>query len=474
MAGITRRLAQFVAGLSPEALPLEVIARTRLLVMDLVGIMLRARFDADSTPSLLRAAAELGLAQGAAPVVGEAGGYAPAGAALVNGTLAHSLDFDDTHARASVHPSAPIVPAAFAAAGMSGADGRQLIAGIVAGYETQIRLSLALVPRDHYERGFHPTATCGVFGAAAAAARIFGLDAARTESAFGLCGSLAAGSLQFLADGAWNKRFHVGAAAMNGLIAALMAREGHRGAAEAIEGRHGFLHGYAPHSDSNQVVDGLGSRWETMAIGWKPYPCCRYSHAPIDALLALRAEHAIAPAEIEAVEIGVSRTGWTIIGDPEDAKRRPKNAVDGQFSMSFCAAVVLRDGEFTWASYARHLADPQTLALARRVRCAPDPRPEAEFPRNMSGVARVQTRRGEFERFVVVPKGEPDNFPSVAEMRAKFEGLAGPWLEREQIEPLEGALLALDSLRDPDEVLRLTVPAAAAVRRAAASRMGAA
>src|SRR5205807_939375 len=137
-------------------------------------------------------------------------GYTPPGAAMLNGTLAHSLDFDDTHAAASLHASAPIVPAAFAAAEMMGADGRNLIAAIVAGYETQIRLSLALDPAKHYDRGFHPTATCGAFGAAAAASRLMRLDAGKCTNAFGIVLSMAAGSMQFLVNGAWTKRSHVG------------------------------------------------------------------------------------------------------------------------------------------------------------------------------------------------------------------------------------------------------------------------
>ena len=173
----------------------------------------------------------LGLGSGNASVIGDGAAYSPPAAALFNGNLGHSLDFDDTHASGSIHPSAPIVPAALAAAEMVGANGRTVVAAVVAGYEVQIRLSLALGPSDHYRQGFHPTPTCGVFGAASAAGRVLGLDASRMEDAFGLCGSLAAGSMQFLVDGAWNKPFHTGYAAMNGLVAACMAREGSAGRA---------------------------------------------------------------------------------------------------------------------------------------------------------------------------------------------------------------------------------------------------
>ena len=240
MAATTRELAGFVAGLSYDALPADVRERVKALALDLVGIMLRARHEAESTPAMIAAASRLGLAGGTCTVVGDPVGYAPPGAAMLNGTLAHSLDFDDTHAPGSLHPSAPIVPAALAAAEMAGADGKALIAAAVAGYELQIRLALALDPAAHYDRGFHPTATCGAFGAAAAAGRLLGLDAEGHANAFGIVLSMSAGSMQFLVNGAWTKRSHVGHAAMCGLIAATLASEGYKGASEALEASGAF------------------------------------------------------------------------------------------------------------------------------------------------------------------------------------------------------------------------------------------
>jgi 2-methylcitrate dehydratase PrpD len=454
----TRRLAEFAAALAYDALPEEVRARVKSLALDLTGIMIRARNEAESTPAMVAAASRLGLAGGTCTVVGDPAGYAPAGAAMLNGTLAHSLDFDDTHASASLHPSAPIVPAAFAAAEMTGANGRQTIAAIVAGYEVQIRLSLALDPAAHYDRGFHPTATCGAFGAAAAAGRLLGLDADGCASAFGIVLSMSAGSMQYLVNGAWTKRSHVGHAAMCGLAAATLAREGYRGAADAIEGKWGFLHAYAPASDARKAVDGLGSRWETMKIAVKPYPSCRYGHAPIDGILALAREHRVRPEEVEEVLVGVPEPGWKLIGDPEPAKQSPKSVVDGQFSMPFCAAVALRSGGFGWDDYARHLGDAATLALCKRVRTQVDPRAQADFPAEMSGSVKLRTARGTFETYVRVPKGEPANFLGAAELRAKFDGLAGPYLSARRREELAGAILGLEQAQDIGAVLRLARP----------------
>ncbi|MFQ5995246.1 MAG: MmgE/PrpD family protein [Acidiferrobacterales bacterium] len=458
MTGITRQLSEFVASISYDALPEDVRERAKWLVTDMIGIAVRARHEAESTAALLGAAKKLGLEEGEASVISEERRYSPPGAAMINGTLAHSLDFDDTHAPGSIHPSAPIVPAALAAAEMARVGGREAVAAIIAGYEVQIRLSLALVPKDHYDRGFHPTATCGTFGAAAAAARVFGLSPDQVVSAFGICLSQAAGTMQYLVDGAWTKRSHVGHAAMSGLIAAALAREGFKGPAEAIEGKAGFLHAYAPNPVSENAIAGLGDTYETMGIAVKPYPACRYSHAALDALIELRAAQSIDDQEIESVEIGLPQTGWNLIGDPESDKQRPENVVDGQFSMPFVAAVALREGSMQWDHYAQHLSDRNTLDLCTRIKTVVDRQAEAEFPANMSAVARMRTARGTFEKFVAIPKGEPENFISLGELRAKFDSLVSPYLSERRRNELANALLSFEQAADISAMLRLAQP----------------
>jgi 2-methylcitrate dehydratase PrpD len=453
---VTQQLARFAADLSYERLPHEVAERAKRLILDLTGIIIRARHDAESTPSLVAAVERLGLAEGRCSVFGDVRGYAAPAAALINGTLAHSLDFDDTHAEASIHSSAPIVPAALAAAEITGASGKDVIVAVIAGYEVQIRLSLALNPSDHYDRGFHPTATCGVFGAAAAAGKLFGLDADGIRSAFGIALSQSAGSMAFLADGAWTKRSHVGQAAQNGLTCAAMAAEGFRGVERAFEGRAGFFQAYAPNADAARAIEGLGQVWETMRLAVKPYPSCRYSHAAIDGLVALMREHRFAATDVDDVEIGLPQTGWKIIGDPASAKAAPKSVVDGQFSMPFCAAVALREGGLAWDDYGRHLHDDATLALCRKVRTAVDARAQAEFPVNMSGAVHVTTRSGAFETFVTAPKGEPANFLTDDEFRAKFDGLCAPYLGADKRNRLADSLLALEQANSMQAVMALS------------------
>jgi len=444
MPRVTEKLAAFASDLVYEDLPAAVVERTKMLMLDITGIMVRARHDAESTASLIRAISRLELNRGSCSVFGDTASYSPPAAALINGTLAHSLDFDDTHAEGSLHSSAPIVPAALAAAEISSASGRDLITAIVVGFEIQIRLSMALNPAEHYERGFHPTATCGVFGAAAAAAKLLGLTATDIQSAFGVALSQAAGSMEFLADGAWTKRSHVGQAAQNGLMCAVMAGEGFKGVNDAFEGRRGFFHSYAQNAKPDKAVAGLGKSWETLRLALKPYPSCRYSHAAMQGLITIREEQSLHWSKIEKVEIGLPEAGWNLIGDPLKDKRQPKSVVDGQFSMPFCAAVVLREGSMNWDDYKKHLDDDNTLALCRIINVTVDPRAQAEFPANMAGSVQIDSNGNLFEKFISIPKGEPENFMSMEEIRLKFDGLCQPYLGKEGSDKLAGAILAIE------------------------------
>lgn len=457
MTGLTERFAAYAAGIQHQDLPPDVEARTRFLILDLAGNMLRGRHDAESSAPLLAAARAMGLLGGTHALWGDAQRASPLGAALLNGAFAHSLDFDDTHAAGTLHPGAPVIPAALAAAELTGASGKDVIAAVVAGYEVMNRLAIAMPAGDHYDRGYHPTATCGVFGAAAAAGRVMGLSAAQIGDAFGIALSQSAGSLQFLANGAWTKRFQVGWASMAGLAAALTAREGFRGAAEALEGKAGFLRAYSPSPTPERALQGLGHQYELMETAVKPYPSCRYGHACVDAALALRAEHGFTPDEIEGVTMGLPNKGMLLVGAPLAYKQQPRNVVDGQFSGPFVVACALAHGHFGWDSYGR-MDEPALRALMPRIATEEDPEVQAEFPANMSGKLTIRARGRSFTKFVVVPKGEPANFLSEAELRAKFHGLADAVLGVERAAALADAVLGLAAATDVQALLALATP----------------
>ncbi len=425
MTDETATVAAFAARFRQEHAPEEVRRRVRLLLLDALGSAIRAGKEAESTPSIA-AAAKTAFGSGDARVIADTQGYAPAAAAVINGALIHSLDFDDTHGRSSLHCGAAVIPAALAAAELSPVAMDTLLTAIAVGFEVQIRLGLAADPRAHYARGFHPTATCGVFGAAAAAGIILGLDGGQLESAFGAALSQSAGSLQFLENGAWTKRFQVGWASGSGLVAALLAREGFQGPSAALEGRFGFLNAYSPSPDPAKATGDLGQRWETLEIAVKPYPCCRYIHPALDALQALSAAHGADRLRgASSFEIGLPEPAMRLIAEPAEAKRRPSSVVDGQFSMPFCGAVLLAQGAFGWDDYGRYLGDSAINDLAARFTCAVDPDIDS-LPQNFA--ARVTVRNGgeAWTETVEVAKGEPANFLTDDEFKRKFATLADP------------------------------------------------
>ncbi|WP_315715011.1 MULTISPECIES: MmgE/PrpD family protein [unclassified Bradyrhizobium] len=453
MAQETATLAAYVAELKYDDIPPEVLDRAKVLTLDFLGSAIRARREAESTPSVVKMLAALKLdTAGEATVFGDDRTWTPAVAALLNGMMGHSLDFDDTHADSSLHPSAPVVPAAFAVGEMVGASGREVLTAVVAGYEVCCRLGNALDPTSHYARGFHPTATAGTYGAAAAAGKLFGLSEQQLIYAFGVSGSQAAGSLQFLVNGAWNKRYQVGASAMNGVIAATLAKNGFVGAIESVEGKHGLLVGYTDTPHHDKAVAGLGSTYETMKIGVKPYPSCRYTHAAIDAIIALRREHNLTPDQVKRVEIGLHRNGITLTGDAA-TKRHPTSIVGGQFSMFFTGALALDQGRFGWDDYTR-LGDAAINALADKFDVVQDDKLEIGRSHPFGARVTITTADGVHERLHGDPSGEPTSFPAAQAMSDKFLTLARPVLSS-RAQSFADAILSLERFERVEQATAL-------------------
>ncbi|MGH7716983.1 MAG: MmgE/PrpD family protein, partial [Vulcanimicrobiaceae bacterium] len=375
---ITRRLAEYAVNLGFIDLPAATVEKTKQAVLDLLGIAIRASIAGESSNVVRQVVDSLG-GPGNATGIGIGPRYQPHYAALLNGTFAHTLDFDDTHEGGSIHPGAPAIPAVLAIAEEMRASGKDVIAAIIAGYDTSVRISEAADPAAHYDRGFHPTATCGTFGATAAIANLTNAGPGVLENAFGINGSQSAGSLQFLENGAWNKRIHTGLTAHNAILALRFAQAGAVGARDALEGRCGFFRGYTDGADVQHVVETLGEAFAIDETAFKPYPSCRYSHAAIDVIREIVAEGKLTPDSITAIRIGLPRKGMDLIGVPEAAKRVPQSIVDGQFSMFFLAAVALLHGRMTWDDY-KLLGDKDVARTIERIEVRLDPEIEARFP----------------------------------------------------------------------------------------------
>jgi 2-methylcitrate dehydratase PrpD len=409
----SRTLADFVAATPKEVVPAEVVTRLRRLVLDWIGITAFAGHHAENADAVRAVADKLDAGAGAT-VVGQAHTHSPLYAALLNGCFAHSMDFDDTNIIQAGHPGAPVIAAALADAERLGVDMAAFYDAVAFGYEVACRVGAALGP-SAYNRGFHITAVAGIFGAVAASARLRGLDADVTDSAFGLALSKAAGSMQYLANGSWNKRLHPGFAAHDGLLCVELAQAGVIGAAEALEGRYGLLHSYTDDAQPWQLTDELTTRWMLLQTAIKPYPSCRWTHGAIDAALALRPQVPAAQRPDAHISVWLSPTAYSIVGEPQPHKLKPANTVDAQFSVYFQFAAAWLDGHVDWATY-RRLTDPDIAALAAHINVEQDER----LPRNGSTV--IIDAGGETLRTTIdLPLGEPANWISDDRLRDKFD-----------------------------------------------------
>ena len=442
--GIAGTLAGFAHDLADDAIPAEVRDRAAHLILDAVGIAL-ASSRRDFAKAALSGLDALGD-RGEVAVIGMGRRRSARDAAVLNGILCHGLDFDDTHLAGIVHGTACCFPAAWSAALLTGATGRELLTAYVVGIETASRLG-AVARGAFHQVGFHPTSVCGAFGAALAAGRLFGLDEHQLHMAQGIVLSQAAGSFEFLEDGAWTKRFHPGWAAASGLTAAALAKGGYIGASAVYEGRFGLFRSHlgplVERCDLDLATAGLGEVFEVMNVAVKPYPACHFTHGCLDAASALHGE-GLDPAAIRGVTALVPADVVSTVCEPLPNKRRPRNAYDAQFSIPYQVAATLLRGRFTLDELDdASLADPAILELAARIGYAADP--ATTFPKHYTGELIVELAEGRSRRHrVPVNRGAPDRPLANDEIGQKFMTTATQALSPADAEDLAAALTALD------------------------------
>ncbi|WP_333768481.1 MmgE/PrpD family protein [Streptomyces sp. IBSBF 2435] len=365
-----------------------------------------------------------------ATAIGSATRMPAPSAALVNGTLAHSLDFDDTHLPSVLHPSAAVVPAALAVAEQTGASGPAFCDAVAVGVEVTCRLGMAGYDEESansvfFDRGQHATAICGTVGAAVAAGMLRGLSAAPLTSAIGIACSMGAGVIEANRTGGTVKRIHCGWAAHAGVVAAALAANGITGPPTVLEGRFGLLRAFCgDRFDLEAVTRDLGERWESDRIFVKPYPCNHFTHAGVEAALRIRRRE-VDPATITELTLGVPEPVLRTIAEPLEGKRKPLSGYHGAFSGPYTVAAALLGGGGLGLSHADFtdaaVADPVRLALAARVTPVADPECTRIFPHQFPAVLTVRLTDGA----VLVERvrhnlGGPENPLSAADLAAKF------------------------------------------------------
>jgi 2-methylcitrate dehydratase PrpD len=438
MTAPSRALAAFAAGLRFEDLPAPVVHQACRLVLDAVGCAVSAWVEDPEKARIARGMAALYPATPGAGVIGAPGAVQPAFAALANGILINAADNDDTHKVALLHVGSVVVPVALALAEARGQSGRDLITALVAGYEVAVRVGMAVMP-SHY-RFWHSTATNGTFGAAASAARAMGLDAEGTLRALGIAGTSAAGLNTFFESGDMTKSIHPGKAAMLGILAAQMAALGATSPPEILAHPKGYLAAFSLEPKPAALTAGLGSTWEILNNGFKYFPSILASHSPIQATLALVNRSPIDPARIAAITVETYKTVTTHFSNKDVT-----GVMAARISVPYCVAVAAIDRVLGQAQFAAaRVADPAVQALLTKttVVMAPDLDPlyPAQFPARVTITMQDGTRHQET---VLLPKGDPGNALSDAELAGKFRQNCAGRLNAGQIAALEGAIMGL-------------------------------
>lgn len=440
-AAIAAELSAWVIGAGSDSIPPQVRAFARLHMLDTLGCGLAA-VGMDAAP----AASRIALAQGGAAeasLLGESTCVPAALAALANGTRCHGLDYDDTHEAGICHASAVVAPAALAIGEARRSSGGDVLDAYLLGTEITARIAIR-VAEGLYERGFHPTSVCGVFGATAAAARLLKLDARTTTNALGIAGSFASGLFAYLEDGSATKPLHAGWAAQAGVQAANLAAAGATGPERVLEGRFGLMDAYTgDRSDPNSVCEGLGETWQLTDLSLKAFPACHFTHSSTWAAAELAEEERLAPAEIDSITVRIPTAGVALVLDPLPAKREPKTPYDAKFSLPFTVAHRIVRGSLGLTAFAEEaIRDREVLALAARVNAEPLPEP---CPSRFGGGARIETVDGRMlDRFVAHAPGSAQNPLPEEWAFAKFRSNAELALEPEHVSELLATLQALE------------------------------
>ena len=437
MSEPTRDLVRFLAALEPSALPAEVFDRARYLLLDYLAVAIRGSC-ADSSAPVYRMLERI-PAPGPSTVIGKVIRTLPGYAALANGTAAHAIELDDTHNAGSIHLGVVMFSAALALSEtLPGRTPDEFFTAVVAGYEIAARIAMAVQPKEHYLLGFHPTSTCGVFGAAVTASKLLGLTSEQMLSAVGIVGSMAAGSLEFLFDGAWTKRLHPGLAAQNGIQAALLAAENFRGPSRILEGRDGFLKAYSRRPLPDLLTRDLGQSFEILHTAVKPHACCRYMQGPIDAILALVHEHDIQPAQVRRVDVAVLEAGWPLVVEPLAQKYDPRSIVEAQFSMPYGASVAILDRAAGLEQFTpSRLQAPDVRAFLDKIVMSKNASIEETFPAEWPALVTIYLEDGRsLEKMIRHPKGDPQNPLTHDQLIAKFRTLAGAVLPPSRCEKI--------------------------------------
>jgi len=436
----SRILSEYVVNLSYDTLPVEVVEKAKLHLLDALGNILGA-YEMPWSQMVINIVKQTGGTP-QSTVMGEETKYPVVMAALANGTMAHGIDADDSGARPSwAHPGSCIIPAAFATAEAEKCSGEDLLTAIVAGYEVGCRFDSAMYPGMR-DRGFHATGVAGTIGAVAAVGKILGLNVDEMVNAFGLAGIQAAGLEEWLTTGDMSKRLHAGKAAMNGVLAGLLAREGYTGPASVFEGKYGLMATHADHYDLGRLTEGLGIEYKILKCKFKPYACCHELCPPITMALEMQKQHGIKIEDIEKIRIGLNHV------TAENQLKVAETPLHAQNHPAVAVAIALVEGKVFMREFFDCYSDPRVVELGKKAEVYTDSEIDSVFPSKIGTRLEIITKDKSYSMF------EDDKQPITPEfIKEKFTVLSSELLSGDEA----GEVIRLvDDLEKLDNLAKLS------------------
>lgn len=443
----TRILAEYVVGLHYEDLPADVVAAARTALIDWVAVAtVGSRTTRQGAAAAALAREEAGRPE--ALLFHDGSLTSASWAAFANGAASHAIELDDIHLPSIVHGGVAMIGAALAMAQRMQATGKQLVEALVAGFDVQYRIGEAIAA-SHYEM-FHSTGTIGTFGAAAACARLLGLNVTQTQWAFGNAASQAAGLWQYLKLGDDTKLLHPAKACMNGVIAARLAAHGFTGSVDIIEGERGFVATMSRQVDWGRITDRLGQYFKVTENGYKIHACCRHGHVTIDQTLRVAQEHDLDPDNVDHVTVKLPANSVLTIDDPD-----PPTPYKAKFSVQFMVANAIRHRRVGLDAFtAERLADPVIRSLMSRVSVVEEPAFNQGFPDKWTAEVIVQTTSGRrLSARADMPLGEWNNPLPPARIETKARELLGLVIPQQAANDLVARLKRLETVADASTML---------------------
>lgn len=453
MENSTKLLAKFSAELQYSELPENVIERMKACLLDTLGCAF-AGCNSEEAKTIFLSLFDKNCQDRPESIWKNNAKLPIFFAVLINSVMSHAAEMDDLHKPSKIHPGCVVVPAILILGEKLHSSGKQALTAMVAGYETAIRIGEAVGTVSHRRRGWHSTATCGVFGSTAASCYLYGMNEEQIVNALGLAGSQSAGLMAFLSNGSSSKRYQVGKAAANGWMSASLARNGFTGPSDVFEAPDGgFFHAFSDQVYPEKLRDQLGKQYFCENVGLKLYACCGHTHQAIDAVLDLKREYELKVEQIDRVEVmtyDVAGVTWGVSG-------KPLSAVAGQFSFQYVIAAALLWDKVLPAQFCDEaLRSDDIYALMQRIEVITDDTYTQRYPAVWTSKVTLYKNDGMvLSKEAAGARGDAQHLLTRQEVRDKFTALSDDFLSREKQQDIMEMVENIEHVNDISTLTKL-------------------